>query len=149
VNSVVAPARLKHTVAVGGITQAERPWSGSSYGPEVDFSGPADGLWGPTVDRHGQFGWGGGKNGTSYATALTTGIAALWLTHRRGALLAAYGPPGWQWVEAFRQIARATARVPAGVGWQPGAFGTGIVNAHAVLGAALPSTAELLLNREA
>jgi hypothetical protein len=139
VNTVVAPARLNRTVAVAGITRDERPWSGSSYGPQVDFSAPASDLWGPTVDKRGHFGWGGGKDGTSYATAITTGVAALWLTHRRGALLNAYGPPSWKWVEAFRRIAIATTRLPTNGPWEPGAFGKGILDAHGVLTAALPA----------
>jgi hypothetical protein len=141
VNSVVAPASLHRTLAVAGITREERPWSGSSYGAAVDFSAPASDLWGPTVDKRGRFGWGGGKDGTSYATAITTGVAALWLTQRRTALTSTYGPPSWMWVEAFRRIARATARVPTSSPWVEGSFGKGILDAHAVLTSPLPALA--------
>lgn len=137
VDPVVVPARLPRTVAVAATTRAGRPWSGSSFGPEVDFAAPGADLWGPTVDRRGRFGWGGGKDGTSYATAITTGAAALWLTHRRADLLAAYGPPSWRWPEAFVRIARATARPPSQP-WEPGAFGTGVLDAAALLQAPLP-----------
>jgi hypothetical protein len=44
--------------------------------------------------------------------------------------------------EAFRVLARQTARVPDG-GWQPGAFGSGILDIDALLAAPLPPVAAL------
>ena len=44
-------------------------------------------------------------------------------------------------VEAFRALACRTARVPAV--WQPGSFGTGILNVAALLDAALPAANDL------
>ncbi|HSW03333.1 S8 family peptidase [Aquabacterium sp.] len=141
VNSVVAPARLARTVAVGGITHKDVPWSGSSFGPEVDMSGPAADLRRASTTAGNQFGYGGGGDGTSYATAMTSGAAALWLTHRRTDIAQAYAQP-WQRVAAFTLLLRSTARVPAG--WQSGAFGTGVLNIEALLNAPLPAAASLV-----
>lgn len=141
VNSVVAPARLGRTVAVGGITRGDAPWSGSSFGPEVDLSGPATELRRASTEPGHQFGYGPGGDGTSYATAMTTGAAALWLTHRRADIAQAYAQP-WQRVAAFTQLLRATARVPAV--WNPGAFGSGVLDIAALLAAPLPAAGSLV-----
>jgi hypothetical protein len=55
VNPVVAPARLNRTLAVGGVTAADVPWSGSSYGPETDRSSYADDLRRADVKRGPRF----------------------------------------------------------------------------------------------
>lgn len=140
VNSVVAPARLTRTIAVGGVTRADVPWSGSSYGHETDFSSYADDIRRATTRRGPRFEYGDGGDGTSYATAITSGTAALWLAHHAAVLDAAYPQP-WQRVEAFRAVVRACTRVPAG--WKPGAFGTGIIDVAAVLQQPLPAAAAL------
>jgi hypothetical protein len=145
VDPVVAPARLRRTVAVAGVTRDDLPWSGSSFGLEVDFSAPAADL--RRADTAGQtkprFGYRAGGDGTSYASAITTGAAALWLTHRRADLAAAYDQP-WCTVAAFTKLARDTARLPAGVAWDPdGAFGRGILDIGALVAAPLPPQAAL------
>ncbi len=142
VNSVVAPGRLHRTVCVGGITRSnDAPWSGSSFGPEVDFSAPAADLRRASTSRNGSFSYGAGGDGTSYATAITTGAAALWLAHRRDEISATYPQP-WQRVAAFTKLARDTARVPAL--WKPGAFGSGVLDVHALLTSPLPAAASLV-----
>lgn len=138
VNPVVAPARLHRTLAVGGVTAADVPWSGSSYGPQTDWSSYADDLRRADVRRGPRFVYGGGGDGTSYATAITSGAAALWLAHHGAALDAAYAQP-WQRIEAFRTLVVQTARVPRG--WNPGAFGAGILDVEALLRAPLPPPA--------
>ena len=140
VNSVVGPASLARTIAVAGVTRSDAPWSGSSFGPEVDISAPAADLRRASVKGTSKFSYGFGGDGTSYATAITTGAAALWLTHRAAELSTAYTQP-WQRIEAFRVLARGTARVPTV--WQPGSFGTGILDACALLAAPLPPIAQL------
>jgi hypothetical protein len=131
---VRAPARWPRTVAVGGVTAEDRPWAGSCFGPEVDFSAPAADLRRAEPETGGYRGQG---QGTSYATALATGAAALWLTHRRAELRATYGADRWKIPEAFRLLARQTARRPDG--WQPGSHGDGILDIGALLRAPLPT----------
>lgn len=146
IDPVVAPARLARTVAVGGVTQKDEPWCGSSFGPEVDFSAPAADLRRATPKSHQRFRYGGGGDGTSYAAAIAAGAAALWLTHRRAELQAEYGE-AWCIPEAFRVLARATARQPMPAdgtpAWQRGAFGDGILDIGALLAAPLPAQAAL------
>lgn len=150
VDPVVVPARLNRTVAVAGVTRADIPWSGSSFGHQVDFSAPAADLRRGNVKRgltRLTFSYSAGGDGTSYAAAMTTGAAALWLQHRNAELAAAYAQP-WQRVAAFRQLARDHARVPTVTVdgqplWQPGSFGTGILDVDALLDAPLPPASTL------
>lgn len=151
VDPVVVPARLNRTIAVAGVTRAEVPWSGSSYGPQVDFSAPAADLRRGNVKRGirgNKYIYGPGGDGTSYAAAMTTGVAALWLQHRRSDLAREYPEP-WQRVAAFRLLARSSTRVP-GVTvnseplWQPGSFGSGILDADKLLDSPLPAAASLV-----
>jgi Subtilase family len=143
-NKVVAPARLDRTLAIAGVTSAEAPWSGSSFGPTVDISGPAADL--RRADVKGQpgaaeYSYATGGDGTSYATGMTTGAAALWLAHRGAEIAAAYPLP-WQRVAAFIEIARRSAHVPPI--WEPGSFGTGVLDVEGVLKAPLPAVATLV-----
>lgn len=143
VDPVVAPARLSRTVAVGGVTRTLVPWSGSSFGPEVDFSAPAADLRRADVDLRSRFSYGGGGDGTSYATAITTGAAALWLRHRQQELAEAYSEP-WCTVEAFVMLSRQTARVPGGGNWRPNTgFGAGVLDIGRLLSAPLPPVSAL------
>ena len=126
VDPVVPPARLPETIAVAGVTWQSLPWHGSSFGPEVDFSAPADAIYRPDAVPHGigtQFKDGG--DGTSYAAAITTGSAALWLRCWGPQIEAKYGRNANR-VEAFRQAAIASCRKPPG--WQPQPFGAGIID---------------------
>jgi Subtilase family len=136
VNSVVAPARLQRTIAVAGVTFESKPWSGSSYGPEVDFSAPAANLRRASTEAVGKYIYAAGGDGTSYATAITSGAAALWLAHHGAALDAQYPLP-WQRVEAFRILATQTTKQPAV--WNPGAFGSGVLDVDALLAQPLPA----------
>ncbi len=133
---VVAPACFGRTIAVGGTTSKDQVWAKSSRGPEIDWSAPAaDIRRATTKKKDGPFVYGDNGDGTSYATALSTGVAALWLTHRHAMISAIYGKT-WRRVNAFKQIAKATARVPPV--WGPGVGGTGILDAYAVLAKDLP-----------
>jgi subtilisin family serine protease len=126
VDQVVMPAALDTAIAVAGTTFQSLPWNGSSFGPEVDFSAPAAGIFRANPQRNGiGHGFADGGDGTSYATAITTGAAALWLLRWGSQIDAMYGP-GSTRVEAFRQAAMATARKPPG--WQPTPFGAGILD---------------------
>ncbi|HEY0822867.1 MAG TPA: S8/S53 family peptidase [Ramlibacter sp.] len=127
VDPVVVPAALDTAIAVGGVTAQDRPWSGSSFGPEVAFSAPASGIFRAAPVRGGLgSGFLGGGDGTSYATAITSGTAALWLLRWRTQVAQRYGRTAAR-VEAFKAAARATCRVPEA--WEPQPFGAGILDA--------------------
>lgn len=126
VDPVVAPARLPETIAVAGVTWESLPWYGSAFGPEVDFSAPAAGIFRPQPQRDGiGQAFAAGGDGTSYAAAIATGSAALWLRCWSAQIAARYGRTS-QRVEAFRQAARASCRLPPG--WQTQPFGAGIID---------------------
>jgi hypothetical protein len=78
----------------------------------------------------------GQGQGTSFAVAMVAGVAALWLAHHgRAALVAAARARGETVQTMFRRLLQATAQRPAG--WDSSAMGAGIVDARALLGAAL------------
>ena len=138
---VVAPACFGRTIAVGGTTSKDQVWAKASIGPEIDWSAPAADIRRATIEKKtGPYVYRDNGDGTSYATALSTGVAALWLTHRAQEINLKYRKT-WMRVCAFREIAKATARVPPV--WGPGVAGAGILNAEAVLGAALPDVSAL------
>lgn len=136
---VVAPARLRRTIAVGGCTPAMTPWLGSSYGPEVDICAPAWPIRRGSVDRNGKANYGYG-DGTSFATPQVAGAAALWLLHHGDEIATKYEHK-WQRVEAFKRLVTLTAQ--AGVEWNRNIYGAGILDATALLEAALPNPTAL------
>lgn len=138
--SVISPAHGRRTIAAAGSTVGSIPWGDSAHGPAVDWAAPADAMFRAEVRRDGSAAYAADGDGTSYAAAITTGAAALWLARHRDALPAVYPQP-WQRVEAFKAVARATARpMPH---QQPGSFGTGILDIGGLLAAHLPPAASL------
>lgn len=145
-SEVVYPGKYSRTICAGGVTLDGKPWAGASRGPRVDLSAPAEGVWtarwrrprrGTTPDRFTEtYGQG---SGTSYATTHLSGVAALWLALRGGEIENRYPEP-WQKVEAFRLLAKQTARVPPE--WNSD-FGAGILDAEALVAAQLPSPDQL------
>ncbi len=147
VGMVTYPARDPAVIAVAAINEHRTPWRGSSRGSAVDISAPGENVsvarrkafepGAPAdpdatrrVDRRGQ--------GTSYAVALTAGVAALWLEHfTRPRVRAEARRRGVAVQDLFRAALRATANVPAG--WNSGQMGAGIVDAQALLALPLAS----------
>ncbi|HET6829081.1 MAG TPA: peptidase S8/S53 subtilisin kexin sedolisin, partial [Ramlibacter sp.] len=108
------------------VTWQSLPWHGSSFGPQVAFSAPAADIYRASPKRQGVGSqYIGAGSGTSYATAITTGAAALWLLRWGPQVAQKYGRTAAR-VEAFRKGAIATVRKPAG--WQPQPFGAGILD---------------------
>jgi serine protease len=135
---VVWPARYDECIAVGGTNWRHEPWRGSCRGSAVDVSAPAENVIrarvvqgaGPGADHVGQ------GQGTSFAVALTAGVAALWLAHHgRANLIAAARGRGETLQTMFNRLVRATALRP-GV-WDPFELGAGVVDARALLEADL------------
>jgi hypothetical protein len=129
------PANHEKCLALGGIGPTGAKAQCSSFGREVDVSGPAEAVWRafrfPEPD-YPQQGVDGGGEGTSYATALTAGVAALWLAHGTPQRLAAHAASRNESMQGlFTRLIRATAR-PVG-NWDFANFGRGIVDAEALL----------------
>lgn len=132
---VVWPAAYDEVIAVAGCNCEDKTWSGSSRGPEVNITGPAESVW--RLDGGNSSGVDRGA-GTSYATPAVAGIAACWLAHHggRAALAAHYGHAKYVPL-AFAHILKTVGhRRPPG--WDTRLMGPGILDAGRVLKAPLP-----------
>jgi hypothetical protein len=131
VRTVVWPARYDECLAVGGTTSSDGMWKGTCRGSAVDIAAPAQNVRRasvPTGSSPGQ--------GTSFAVALTAGVAAMWLAHHgRANLIGAARARGETVPAMFRRLLQATCRRPAI--WWPDDLGPGIVDAAALLAADL------------
>ncbi|HEY1179082.1 MAG TPA: S8 family serine peptidase [Phytomonospora sp.] len=75
---VGSPAYLPGVVAVSGFDESGEVWDEATTGPETDLSAPAANIQGVIPDGPGtDAGYRDGGSGTSIATALTSGVAAL------------------------------------------------------------------------
>ena len=144
VGLVVWPAAYPEMIAVGGTNIKDKKWKGSSYGNAVDFSAPAENVWkavatdpaAPTTKIEG-------GQGTSFATAMSAGIAALWLGHHgRAKVIQAARARGTSVQALFRTAVQQTARRPAGF---PSGLGAGVINAEALLDLALADIASAVV----
>jgi serine protease len=140
VGFVVSPANYDEVIAVAATNVVDRPWSGSSHGDAVDVAAPGESVWTARARRgsRGNEYHTSRGSGTSFAVALTAGVAALWLEHHgRDALIRRYGADRIH--PLFADLVRRTARRPAG--WNAAEYGDGIVDAAALLAAPLPAVA--------
>jgi serine protease len=136
---VVYPASDPNVIALAGINHNDAPWKGTSRGSKIDVAAPAENV---LIARRqpGDGGVGTVKpsQGTSFASALTAGVAALWLSHfTRAAINAEAKKRGITVHHLFRSALRATARPPKSGVWDKNKFGAGIVDAEALLNLAL------------
>ncbi|MBL9152728.1 MAG: S8/S53 family peptidase [Verrucomicrobiales bacterium] len=144
---VVWPAALDEVIAVAGSNCRRLPWSGSSRGPEVNITAPAQDVWRLSASKdylNGHPGQSAARGeGTSYATPATAGVAACWLARHGGrqALAAHYGHPRYV-PQAFAHILR-TEGYDEQPDWNTKLMGPGILNAEKVLKADLPPKSAL------
>lgn len=130
---VVWPARYEEVIAVGGSNVDDGTWIGSCRGDAVDIAAPAELVWkaqrnaaaeSMDVVAPGQ--------GTSYATAITAGVAALWLSHHgRDKVISYAAQQGVNVQQLFKAALLATSRQPHG--WDSENYGRGLVAADALL----------------
>lgn len=158
---VVWPARYAEVIAVGGSNVDDETWIGSCRGEAVDITAPAELVWkaqrnasaeAKDVVAPGQ--------GTSYATAITAGVAALWLSHHgRDEVIAHAAQRGISVQQLFKAALLSTSRQP--LAWDSENYGRGVVAADALLNLALdeinvvnqeglpgPDEVKTLLNQE-
>jgi subtilisin family serine protease len=150
---VIYPGRYNRCVTMGGVAPGMLPWAGSACGQYVDLCAPAQQVRRlkpeklPPGQAATELYAPPDGNGTSYATALCAGVAALWLAwHGQDKLNAAYAQP-WMKTAAFKHLLRSTALVPKAAqvpkGWDASQYGSGIVDAQALLAAELPLASSL------
>lgn len=133
---VVYPARYQEVVCVAATNERKAKWADSARGEDVDVSAPGEFVWRATREN-GAFTV-APSSGTSYATAIVAGVAALWLArHERQRLIERYGAPNIAAV--FKEIVMKHG-VDTPPGWDTRRMGAGIINARRVLDAPLPDT---------
>ncbi|MDQ0304499.1 S8 family peptidase [Ancylobacter polymorphus] len=131
VNAVVYPARFEECIAVGGSTSDGGKWPGSCSGPSVDISAPGQNVYRASVEPRPEGSVGQGQ-GTSFAVALTAGVAACWLAHHgRDRLIREAESRGETLQTLFRRLAGASANRPAG--WDGANMGAGVIDALALI----------------
>ena len=136
---IVWPARYRECICMAGCDSLRGIWEGSARGSRVDFTGPAQDVWKAGFDRSRESPM--QSSGTSFATAMTAGVAALWLAfHGRDKLIEKYGDEGIRLTEVFRTVIKRSAD-PKPRSWF-GGFG-GIVNAERALRTPLPEAREV------
>ena len=115
VRLVVWPARYDECIAVAATNAADQPWPGTCRGAPVDISAPGQNVYRAVVPPGGPTGADtvGQGQGTSFAVALTAGVAALWVAHHGRANVVAAAHARGETVQAmFRRLLQATARRP-------------------------------------
>ncbi|MEQ9502543.1 MAG: S8/S53 family peptidase [Deltaproteobacteria bacterium] len=126
---VVWPAQYDEVISIGGCSADRTIWWGSAGLGPVDAVGPSDNVW--RAHLLGGYEAVAPSDGTSYGTAMTAGLAALWLERHGGRAHLRQTYPHQRVQELFRRALKATATPGRGVF---GDFGAGIVNAARLLG---------------
>ena len=162
---VVYPGAFDAPLAVAASNVYGRPWKDTCRGREVDITAPGESVWRAGAEgplENPQYKAGLGK-GTSFATATTAGVAALWLDrYGRDRIVETYGPAAVN--SAFKYIVKTRGfRTPkelcadargtsleketcagAAQGWNTAEFGPGLLDASRVLAAdELPTRTEV------
>lgn len=129
---VVYPASDVNTVAIAGVDHKGRAWKGTSRGSDVDIAAPSENVFAARRSPGDN-----GKQaidpsqGTSFGTALTAGVAALWVArHGRSALDKKAAASGIRVNDLFRAAVLQSARRPDT--WD-GKLGAGIIDAAGLL----------------
>lgn len=153
---VIYPARYNRCITMGGVglnTKSEvRPWSQAARGKYVDLCAPAENIrrlataQPPRENVGTQLVSTPDGDGTSYATAICSGVAALWLAKWKNELPKQYKQP-WQIPAAFKKIARETAKQYGFTQTKDEngdyMYGGGVLNADALLAMPLPDAGVL------
>jgi hypothetical protein len=140
VGFVTAPASYDNCLAVAATTSASAPWDGSSRGSQVDVAAPGSCVWcalfnwksqPPGFDLRQ-------SDGTSYAVAHVAGVVALWMAHHgHDTLVNRFGRRNVQAALVSLLRTPGVCRVPAQ--WNHQKWGSGIIDAAALLRAPLPA----------
>lgn len=146
VGLVVFPARfapLGLSTAVAAVDYLKAPWERTSKGDSVTVSAFGEAVWGARKRNQASPNDAVARSeGTTLATSLTAGVAALWVARHGRAVLKAHADAAGTTVQAiFNRMIAATAQKPSG--WPKG-MGAGLVNAGELLARPLPESATIL-----
>ncbi len=137
IRRVVFPGGYSNVMGVAASNFDSKPWKGSSRGSRVKITAPGESVW--TAATRPQQLCLQASDGTSFATATTAGIAALWLSYHR-----ASGTPGIVNPEPGAIPAAFESAVASGFrpvdGWDTRRYGPGIIDAQAVIKATQASS---------
>ena len=140
---VVYPGRFNRVMTVSGHGPARAPWGTAASGKYVDWCAPSDQIRRLTVSEGTGIQTGINKkidgDGTSYGTAVTSAIAAMWLAwHGVDNLKNRYAAL-WMIPAAFKKCVKQSC-----VSWIPGTegangrYGVGMIDAAKLLTVPLP-----------
>jgi hypothetical protein len=152
---VIYPGRFNRVMTVSGFGLNGTPWGSAACGAYVDWCGPSDEIRRLKIQPKDN-GYETGINpkadgdGTSYATAITSGIAALWLAwHGADKIRAKYAGQEWMIPAAFKLLVKRSAKT-----WEPGSsgsagYGVGKIDAFTLLNQPLPDLNSLKIESRA
>lgn len=132
---VVFPARLAQqglAAAIAAVDYLYQPWEKTSKGPEVTVSAFGEAVWGARRSSAAGASTVSRSQGTTLATSLTAGVAALWVAHHggRAKLRGLAQSRGTTVQRLFNNAVQRSAYRPSG--W-PRGMGAGMVNAASLL----------------
>lgn len=139
-----AYAAMDICTAVAALQPDKRPWRKTGRGPEVSFSAYGENVWGAAKNKQSDPNNGiRASQGTTLATSMTGGVAALWVAHHggRAVLLQAAQNAGTTVQAMWLHCAKHGMTKPSEWGGATN-LGAGIIDAQAVLNAPLPTGAE-------
>jgi serine protease len=127
--------------AVAALTPDLSPWAKSGRGPQVTIAAPGEQVWAAAKNKTTDPDAGiRPAQGTTLATSLTAGVAALWVAHHGGrAALKAHADAARTTVQAMFNRC-ATAGLVRPPGWNGAAnLGAGVLDAEKTLKTPLPT----------
>jgi hypothetical protein len=138
---IVAPAMYPECIAVAGCNASDHNYRDSSQSSQINIAAPGEEVLAATWDNSDPpEDIVVSKSGTSFASAITAAVAALWLQFygRQALIRGLQGRATLQ--ELLMEHVESTARTP--VLWDTNAYGPGIINVERLLNrATLPDLA--------
>lgn len=136
------PGAYDEVIACAASNARGGTWRWGCRGRAVDVTAPGESVWRATVSKNGKtISYDVSRtSGTSFATTITAGVAAMWLSHHgRDSLIARYGRENLPIV--FQRVLRESCvNFP---GWKEGKFGAGLIDALRTLEAPLPESLDI------
>jgi hypothetical protein len=133
---IPAPAIYHNCIAVTAIDDKDRIWDIATLGGAIAIAAPGVGVWIPAIEKNSYR----QSCGTSFATPIVAGTAALWLGECGKQRLIDNYANGRKLQDVFREIIRRCCRTP--VDWDKNRCGTGIIDAKSVIDTTLKELEE-------